>query len=95
MKTYEIDFKDIKTYSGFYQTIIKSMDFPSWCGDNPSAIWDMITTDIEMPAIIYIKGLDSLSQELQQEKELFLKIVNRTREWYEKLGMHVEIRIED
>ena len=71
------------------------MEFPSWCGENPSAIWDMLTTDIEIPAIIYIKGLDSLPEELCEENKMFLKIVDRARSWYEKLGLHVEIKIVD
>lgn len=95
MKAYKIDFKDVKTYMGFYQTIIKSMEFPSWCGENPSAIWDMLTTDIETPAIIYINGINELPQDLQGIKKDILDVFSDTCDWYEKLGLHVEIKIID
>lgn len=94
MTTYEIDFKDVKEYEEFYQKIIKSMNFPSWCGENPDAIWDMVSTHIEIPAIIYLKGLDDLPRELQEEKELILEVFADAREWYKKLRMHVDIIIE-
>lgn len=95
MKVYEIDFEGVKTYSGFYQRIIRSMNFPSWCGENPDAIWDMISTHIEIPAIIYVKRLNDLPHEFQEEKEMLIEVFDDTREWYKKLRKHVEIIIED
>ena len=95
MKAYEIDFKEVKTYMNFYQTIIKAMGFPEWCGENPDAIWDVLTTDIEIPAIIYVKNLNYLPPELQEEGDMFLKIAYRACNWYKKLGMYVEIKIID
>lgn len=95
MKVYEIDFKGVKTYSGFYQRIIKSMNFPSWCGENPAAIWDMMSTHIEIPAVIYVRNMKGLPSDFQEEKDFLIKIINRARERYKKLKRHVEIIIED
>ena len=60
MKVYEIDLKGVKTYLEFYPKIIKSMGFPDWCGENPDAIWDMLTWEIVPPAVIRIKGVNGL-----------------------------------
>ena len=95
MKVYEIDFKGVKRSEELFERIIESLDFPSWCGKNLDAMWDMITTDIEIPATIYVKGIDGLPQELQSKKKGILEVFDDTGKWYEKLGMHVEIHIED
>ena len=95
MKVYEIDFKDVKKIEELFERIIVSLDFPSWCGKNLDAMWDMLTTDIEIPAIIYIKGLDGLPRELQSRKKGILEVFDDTRKWYEKMGLHVEIKIVD
>ena len=95
MKAYEIDFKEVKTYMNFYQTIIKAMGFPEWCGKNLDAIWDMLTWEVETPAIIYIKGLDCLPKDLKEKRELLLKVFNDAHDWYERYGKCLEIKIVD
>lgn len=95
MKVYEIDFSQCKTYLQFFEEIIKGMQFPSWCGKNFSAIWDMLTWEIYTPCIICLKDTDSLPSELEQDKEHILDIFARASKWYKKLKRQVEIIIED
>ena len=92
MKGYEIDFKDCKTYWDMYEQIINGMGFPAWCGKNPDAIWDMLSSHIRTPAIIYLKGLDGLPKALDEQKDIVLAIFGRTHEWYNEIGEYVEIR---
>lgn len=95
MKIYEIDLNGIKKSEELYQRIIKSMNFPSWCGENFDAIWDMLTWEIDPPASIHIKGTKNLPHEFQEEKDIILEVFDDTREWYKKLKRQVEIIIED
>ena len=81
MKGYEIDFKGCKTYWDMYEQIINGMGFPAWCGKNPDAIWDMLSSHIRTPAIIYLKGLDGLPKALDEKKDIILAIFGRTHEW--------------
>lgn len=95
MTTYTIDFKGTKRYLEFYERIIKGMRFPSWCGENPNAIWDLLTRDIKIPATIYISGLDDLPKELQRQKVIILEVFAEAREWYKQFGAYMEIKIID
>ena len=92
MKGYKIDFKGCKTYWDMYEQIINGMGFPAWCGKNPDAIWDMLSSHIRTPAIIYLKGLDGLPKALDEQKDIVLAIFGRTHEWYNEIGEYVEIR---
>ena len=92
MKGYEIDFKGCKTYWDMYEQIINGMGFPAWCGKNPDAIWDMLSSHIRTPAIIYLKGLDGLPKALDEQKDIILAIFGRTHEWYNEIGEYVEIK---
>ena len=75
-----------------YEQIINGMGFPAWCGKNPDAIWDMLSSHIRTPAIIYLKGLDGLPKALDEQKDIILAIFGRTHEWYNEIGEYVEIR---
>ena len=94
MKVYTIDFSKCRTYMQFFEEIIKGMEFPDWCGKNFSAIWDMVTWEIDTPAIIYIKGTKFLPNDLIKEKELLMKILNRAHNWYKEIEMCVDIVVE-
>ena len=92
MKAYEINFRDCRTYLDIYEQIIDDMGFPSWCGKNPDAIWDMLSSHIRTPAIIYIKGLDELPKALDKHKYVILEIFGRLHEWYKEIGEYVEVK---
>ena len=54
--------------------------------------WDMLSSHIRTPAIIYLKGLDGLPKALDEQKDIILAIFGRTHEWYNEIGEYVEIR---
>ena len=93
MKGYEINFRSCKTYAELYERIIKGMDFPQWCGKNPDSIWDMLSSDIKVPAIIYLEGVNEIPNELSEHKDIILKIFDRARVWYKELGETVEVKM--
>lgn len=95
MKIYEIDFKGVKKSEELFERIIESLNFPSWCGKNLDAIWDMVTWEIDTPAVISLRGLNSLTQEVYTKTEQLLKVFNDAHDWYEDVGEHLEIHIED
>ena len=77
MKEFTINLGGVNTTDEFYQAIIKGLQFPDQCGDNPDAIWDLLTGYMEYPAQISIIDSGSLSQELLGEfvliKEIFFR----------------------
>lgn len=92
---YTVDFNGVKTYWEFYECLIKSFDFPQWCGKNPDAVWDLITGGIQIPAIVYIKGINRLPKDLAEEGELILKILDRAVQWYKGINYSFEVKIID
>lgn len=91
MKIYEINFEKCKTTYQLYEEIIEGMGFPSWCGKNMDAIWDMLIGNINIPAIIYLRGIDNIPKELYEEKDLLLEVLEKVSKWYKELGEYVEI----
>ncbi len=80
MKQYNIQFYDVKSQQGFYDAVIEGMEFPSWCGKNLDAIWDMLTGYARYPALIVLSGTNTLPDELstllKSITELFDELVN-------------------
>ena len=95
MKEFVIDFKGVKTYLGFYEALIKGLEFPDWCGKNPDAIWDLLTGYMEHPATIYIKGIGSLPKDLEDEADLMMKIFYRAVDWYARINLVVRVEVID
>lgn len=95
MNLYEINFENSNTYWNFYEAIINGMKFPDWCGKNADAIWDMLTTDIKTPAIIYLKNTDSISTELEEEKNIIFDIFEKTENWYKEINKNIKIIFTD
>ena len=91
MEKYTIDFTEVKTVWYFYEAIKKGLKFPDWCGRNPDAIWDMISGYMKYPAIVYIKGVNTLSDEFQEEMEDILRVLTRAVNWYDEGEFEFEI----
>lgn len=95
MNLYEINFENSSTYWNFYEAIINGMKFPNWCGKNPDAIWDMLTTDIKTPAVIHLKNTDSISIKLEEEKNIIIGIFEKAENWYNEINKYVKIIFMD
>ena len=93
MKQYTISFAHARTYYDFFECIIKCLEFPSWCGKNFDAVWDMLTSDIKIPAIINISNASALPKMLLQEYEIFLNLLNEAVQWYKNSDYHLEIKM--
>lgn len=91
MNLYEINFENSSTYWIFYGAIISGMHFPDWCGKNADAIWDMLTTHIKTPAIIYLKNINGISRELEEEKNIIFSIFSKIENWYKEINKSVKI----
>ena len=91
MKQFTIDFANVKTYFNFYEAIIKGLQLPDWCGDNPDAIWDMLTGYIEFPATIRLHGTSLLPKDLESEMKMFIDMFEEIPETYDYIRFTLEI----
>lgn len=92
MKQYTIDFKNTRTYYEFFERIITGLDFPSWCGKNLDAIWDLMTTNIKVPAIIYIEGSETIHVPLKEIYSDAMELFNEAVKLYGENGSYLEIK---
>ena len=95
MKNYIVDFSKVKTMYELHQLLKDSFAFPDHYGMNMDAFWDCITWDIDIPATIYISGIDRLPKDLYLAKEKLNEILDRTVKWYEKIGMELNVVYDD
>lgn len=95
MTSYIVDFSKVKTMYELHQLLKDSFYFPDYYGMNMDAFWDCITWDIDIPATIYISGIDRLPKDLCSAKEKLKEILNRAVKWYEKMGMELNVVYDD
>ncbi len=95
MKQYTVDFSKTKTWWEFHQALKKGLGLPEYYGKNADALWDCMTSDIENPAIIYIKGVKDLPKELDREIQLTLEVFKDTEEWYAEPNKEVKFIFVD
>lgn len=91
MEAYTVDFTGVRTFGAFYEALKKGLDLPDWCGQNPSAIWDMLTGHIDYPATIYLLGTSAISQNLYNEMDIIKKVFNRLLDKYDAEEFIVKI----
>lgn len=77
MDHYIIDFTKLDRDYNFWKLINTSLDLPEWCGQNPSALWDMLTGYIDVPAKITVIGLETLPESLTTWRAWFRKVMER------------------
>ena len=83
MVVYDIDFKGVTDFWGFYRVIIKALDLPYWCGRNASAIWDMLTGYIDYPDVIRFHNFNSLPKDLDVLKPKTIKVFEDAATYYD------------
>lgn len=84
MKKYIINFEKVNTYYDFYNEIIKGLNLPNWCGQNPDAIWDLLTGHFGVPAEITITGIENIPVNLLAEWQLCKKAIEDAEGWFKK-----------
>lgn len=55
---------EIKTNDDFHRQIKELLSFPSYYGNNLDALWDCLTTSIELPLTLVWKDLEKSKMEL-------------------------------
>lgn len=93
MKEYTIDFNGVRTYYEFFERIIAGLEFPDWCGKNLDAIWDLLTSDIIIPAVIYVKGSETADKALIPLVAEITELLYEAAEWYRDIDCILEIKI--
>ena len=84
MKKYIRNFEKVNTYYDFYNEIIKGLNLPNWCGQNPDAIWDLLTGHFGVPAEITITGIENIPVNLSAEWQLCKKAFEDAEGWFKK-----------
>ena len=88
MFTFEIDFSKCKTLDEMYKTIYKALEVPDWCGHNLDALYDVLRGFMAHPAVVTIKGIDSLSKELASEAQEMIAVFEEGK------TLRIELKVE-
>lgn len=88
---YTVNLRNVKTLYVLHQELKECLQFPDYYGMNMDAFWDCITCDIEIPATIYIEGINSLPKDLKEERDILIELLDDAVEWYKKIDMELKI----
>lgn len=91
MINYTVNLRNVKTIYTLHQELKDSLHLPDYYGMNMDAFWDCITWDIEIPATIYIEGINSLPKDLTESKEILVDLLTDAVEWYKKINMELKV----
>lgn len=91
MTNYTVNFRNVKTVYELHRELKTGLRFPDYYGMNMDACWDCITWDIEIPATIYIEGINSLPKDMLGFGNKLIKILDRAIEWYKGINMELNV----
>ncbi len=70
MNKYRVNFEKVNTYYDFYNEIIKGLNLPDWCGQNPDAVLDLLTGYFSTLAEITVTGMENIPVNLLAEWQI-------------------------
>ena len=91
MKELTVDFTGVKYYLQFYRVIKDSLEFPEWFGENPDAVWELLTGYIEYPDVIHVKGGSTIPKDLNEEYVMFIEILAEAQVFYDDLWYDFDV----
>lgn len=93
MKQYIIKFNNTQTYYELFESVAEGLNFPNWCGKSLDSVWDLLTSDIKVPAIIYLEGTESIHKSLSEKFGQIVELFDEAVKWYKDVDCYLEIKI--
>lgn len=95
MQYYTVDFNGVKSIWDVHAALKNGLHFNDSYGMNADALWDCLTSDIDDPCVIYLKGLYQVPKVLHNEINIISNIFNRTEFWYDNIDSQVNFVVID
>ena len=85
MKTYTIDFRNVRHFSEVHATIAEGLEFPDYYGGNWDAFWDCLSTEMDLsePFLIEIFGLEVIEQNYPDYAKKMLEILKKFKYYWD------------
>ena len=77
---HEISLADLQTVTDLHKELAEHLDFGPYYGSNLSALWDVITTEVERPLTIVLHNVDQGRETLGVEFDRLLDVLRRVAE---------------
>lgn len=76
----EINLLNVKSAGEFHSVLAHQLDFGPYYGKNLSALWDVMTTDVERPLTIVFRNADHCRATLGEEYEKIMSVFRKVAE---------------
>ena len=93
MKQVIFDFEKIKTIEDFYTEAKVKLALPEYFGNNLDALWDSVTSGIELP--VDIRFVNLTSEQLEQFHDLILFLEDASVEMTDELFFEYSLKEDD
>lgn len=81
MKTINLDFSGIESLGALHKYLKKELFLPEYYGENPDALYDCLTGDIELPVKISIANFPLLEKKIGKDaKSIFQVFLDSAKE---------------
>lgn len=87
-----VDLTNCKTWGEMFFKIKRGMDFPDFCGENWSALWDSLFSYTKHTRVI-VKGTDTVVPELKPYVAKMLEIFRKFKEECDRFNWEFEYEV--
>ncbi len=84
-----IDVSKTTSKQGLHELLAEKLSFPSFYGKNWDAFWDIITSAVEMPEVLEIRGLEHLKSTLPKDALHLITCLNDLGKDYPEINCRV------
>jgi RNAse (barnase) inhibitor barstar len=95
MQQYMVDFREAKSIWDIHAALKNGLFFPDSYGMNADALWDYLTSNINDPCVIYLKGMNKIPKALHNEVQVLSRIFDRAEIWYNNIDSQVSFLMVD
>lgn len=82
MKTIILDSSKFTSIEKLHEELKLKFNFPDYYGNNLDALWDCLTTDIELPITVYLDNFDKSKNFLGAYSDMTLSLLKDVAEYH-------------
>lgn len=88
MKEIVIDGKNHLSIEDVHKLLAKEMDFGTFYGENFSALWDLLTTEVERPLKVKLLNAKLLKESLGEKYDRLVTVFEKVERYDKEMGLN-------
>ena len=91
MKIYKVELKDVTSRAQLHEALKRGLELPEYYGNNLDALWDCLTSDLQLPCAAYVLGLEALPEEIRPLGNRVMELMGQAAAWHTARGRRMRL----